>query len=107
VPAADPNLPFPTGGAGGPVTLGICNPAGGTCSIPTGTATLTIGTGPIIQAITSASAFTQVALPANPSVAPYDMLSIFGSNFCSSGGTGCGSSQILYGVQDATLRYST
>jgi uncharacterized protein (TIGR03437 family) len=105
VPAtADANLPFATSGTGGPVTIGICNPAGGTCSIPSGIATLTIGTAPIIQAVTSASAFTQVA---TPSMAPFDMVSIFGSNFCSSGGTGCSSSQVLYGTPDTTLRYPT
>ena len=108
VPAvADAYLPFSQAGVGGTVSLGICNPAGGTCSIPTGTATLTIGTGPIVQAVTSASAFTQVTPPALPSMAPYDMLSIFGANFCSSGGTGCSTSQILYGTPDTTLRYPT
>jgi uncharacterized protein (TIGR03437 family) len=109
VPAvADANLPFAVAGTGGTVVIGICNPAGGTCSIPTGTATLTIGSGPIIQAVTSASAFVQVAPPAVQSVAPYDMLSIFGANFCTSGGTGCSTSQILYGVEDpTTLRYGT
>jgi uncharacterized protein (TIGR03437 family) len=103
----DANLPFAVAGTGGPVAIGICNPAGGTCTIPSGTATLTIGSGPIIQAVTSASAFTQVAPPALPAMAPYDMISIFGANFCSSGGTGCSSSQILYGTPDNTLRYPT
>ena len=109
VPAvADANLPFAVSGAGGSVVLGICNPSGATCGIPTGTATLTIGAGPIIQAVTSASAFVQVAPPALQSVAPYDMISIFGANFCSSGGTGCSSSQVLYGAQDPlTFRYGT
>ena len=109
VPAVtDSYLPFSVSGSGGPVVLGICNPGGGTCTIPTGTATLTIGGTPIIQAVTSAAAFTQVTPPAVQTIAPYDMLSIFGSNFCSSSGTGCSSSQILYGSPDAvTLRYPT
>ena len=108
VPAsADPNLPFATSGAGGNVVLGICNPGGGTCSTPTGTAVLTIGGGPIIQAVTSAAAFVQVTPPTLPTIAPFDMVSIFGANFCSSGGTGCGSSQVLYGTEDATLRYTS
>lgn len=103
---ADPYLPFAQSGTGGSVVLGICNPAGASCSAASGTATLTIGSGPIIQAVTSASTFTQVTPPALPSIAPYDMLSIFGANFCSSGGTGCSSSQILYGTPDAvTDRY--
>jgi uncharacterized protein (TIGR03437 family) len=103
----DANLPFAPSGTGGSVLLGICNPAGTTCSIPSGSATLTIGNGPIIQAVTSASAFIQVAPPSLPIISPYDMLSIFGANFCSSGGTGCSSSQILFGTPDSTLRYAT
>jgi uncharacterized protein (TIGR03437 family) len=106
--AADANLPFAQNGAGGTVTLGICNPAGGTCTIPTGTAILTIGTGPLIQAITSASAFVQVTPPALPSMAPWDMVSVFGANFCSSAGTGCSNTQLLYGTPDpVTLRFPT
>lgn len=106
VPAvADAYLPFAVAGTGGSVPLGICNPTGGSCSIPSGTATLTIGGGPIVQAVTSASAFTQVAPPAFPSMSPFDMISIFGANFCSSGGTGCSSTQILYGAPDSSFRY--
>jgi uncharacterized protein (TIGR03437 family) len=103
---ADGNLPFAPSGAGGSVTLGVCNPLGATCSIPTGTATLAIGTNPIIQSVTSASSFQQVNPGSQPNVAPFDMLSIFGTNFCTSGGTGCGSSQVLYGTPDpVTLKY--
>lgn len=107
VPAtADAYLPFAPSGTGGSVPLGICNPVSGACTIPTGTATLSIGSNPIIQGITSASAFIQVRPPLLPTIAPYDMISIFGSNFCSSGGTGCSSSQILYGTPDPVyLRY--
>ncbi len=102
---ADANLPFSPTGTGGSVYLGLCN---GTCTIPTGTATLTIGAGPLIQGVTSASSFVEVSAPTIPTVAPYDMLSIFGSNFCSSAGTGCSSTQILSGGPDAlTLRYPT
>ena len=100
---ADANLPFSPSGNGGSVTLGVCNPVGGTCTIPTGTVTFTIGNNPIIQAVTSASAFIQVAPPALQTVAPYDMASIFGTNFCSSGGTGCSSTQVLYGTPSAGL----
>ncbi len=108
VPAtSDAYLPFSPTGNGGAVNLGVCNPAGSTCSVPTGTATLTIGSGPIIQAVTSASSFMQVTPGTNQTIAPYDMASIFGTNFCSSNGTGCSSSQILYGTPDATLRYPT
>ncbi len=100
---ADANLPFSPTGTGGSVTLGICNPIGGTCTVPTGTVTFTIGNNPIIQAVYSASSFVQVTPPALQTVAPYDMASIFGTNFCSSGGTGCSSTQVLYGSPSAGL----
>ncbi len=104
---ADANLPFTPGGGGGPIYVGICNPAGGViCTTPTAILTLNVGNGPIIQALTSASTFVQVTAPTNPTTAPYDMLSLFGANFCSSGGTGCSTSTLLSGTPDvATLRY--
>lgn len=119
VPAsADPNLPF-TGN--NTVTLAVCNPAVGqtTCSTPTpansagasGTFQISIGTSPIIQAVTSASSYAEAVAPALPTVAPYDILSIFGTNFCVSNSTGCvqgGPNAVLYGSTDpATLRYLT
>jgi len=106
VPAvADMALPFALIGTGGSVVIGVCNPVGATCPL-TGQAVLTIGNNPIIQAVTSASSYQQVTAPAKPSVAPYDMISIFGTSFCSSGGSGCSSSQLLFGTPDAaTLTY--
>jgi uncharacterized protein (TIGR03437 family) len=98
----DANLPFDPTGSGGVVHLGIVN--GNGSSIPSGTVSLSIGSGPIIQGITSASSFTETGA----AFAPYDMISIFGANFCASNGTGCGSATILEGVPDAlTLRYPT
>ena len=55
--------------------LGIVN--GSISSIPTGTITLNVGSGPIIQGITSASSFTETGA----TFAPYDMISIFGAEF--------------------------
>ena len=103
VPAtADPNLPF---GSGGTVTLGVCNPISGSCTAATGTATLTISANPIIQAVTSGSTFVQSA---TPNIATYDIISIFGIDFCSSGGTGCSTTTVLYGtVNPVTLTYNT
>jgi uncharacterized protein (TIGR03437 family) len=41
-------------------------------------------------------------------VAPFDMISVFGSNFCTSGGSGCSSSQVVYGTPDPVyLTYPT
>ncbi|HTA45101.1 MAG TPA: putative Ig domain-containing protein [Bryobacteraceae bacterium] len=107
VPAvADTNLPFSPTGNGGTVMFGICNPGGATCSTASSTISITIGSGPIIQAITSSSTFQQVTAPTLPSIAPYDMITIWGSNFCTSGGTGCGSTQLLLGSPDAvSYRY--
>ncbi len=101
VPATpDPYLPF-SSAATTTVTVGVCNPnAGGTvCSAPGGggTASLTIGINPIVSAVTSASSYIEATAPTLPTIAPYDILTIFGTNFCVSGGTGCvvGSSNAL------------
>lgn len=116
--SADPNLPF---AGNNTVTLAVCNPAVGqtTCSTPTpansagnsGTFQISIGTSPIIQAVVSASSYAEPVGTALPGVSPYDILSVFGTNFCVSGGTGCvvgGPNAILYGQTDpATLRYLT
>jgi uncharacterized protein (TIGR03437 family) len=99
----DPNLPFLVGGPGGSIFLGVAN---GSTTIPTGTQTLTVGAGPIIYGVTSSSSFTEVSGGNLPQFAPYDMISIFGSNFCSSLNTGCSSTQILNTGPDAvTLRF--
>jgi len=110
VPAvADALLPFAPGGVGGvvggSVNIGVCN---GTCmgTAPTGTGILTIGGGPVIQGVTSSSSFTEVTAPVLPSIAPYDIISIFGVNFCSSVGTGCSTTTLLSGSPDSlTMRY--
>jgi uncharacterized protein (TIGR03437 family) len=106
VPATnDPYLPF--SGVGGTVAFGVCNPGGGNCSIPASQINLSIGVNPIVQAVTSASSYTQATAPALTPVSAYDILSVFGTNFCVSGGTGClGSNAILYGTTDpVTSRY--
>lgn len=115
VPSATSSDPltalFSPSGAGGSIVIGVCNPNGSTCSVPTGgTATLSIGSSPIIQAVSSASTFAQVTAPSVQTIAPYDMLSIFGNNFCSqyaaSGSQGCSSSTVLTGSPSAaTLTY--
>ena len=110
VPATtDLNLPFSPSGPGGPVTIGVCNPTPRSCIIPTGSITFSIGSNPAISAITSASTFIQVTPGPGvyPTVAPFDLISIFGTNFCSSGATGCSSNATLPGVLNASLIYST
>ena len=110
VPAStDPYLPF--SGSGGSVIIGVCNPQGVTCSVPASSVTLTIGINPIVEAVTSASSYMQATPPNLMSISSFDVLSIFGTNFCVSGGTGCTSNAILYGATDpvnpSTLRYLT
>ena len=92
----------------GTVVIGVCNPQGSTCSVPSSTVTLTISAGPVIQEVTSASSFQQVNAGTNPNVSPYDMLSIFGTNFCAASMPACSSTQIIPGVLNAaTLVYQT
>ena len=101
VPAtADPLLPFT---AGGNITLGVCNPVPGanaTCNTPSATVVLTIGSSPIISAVTSASKFQEVSGTTLQQVAPYDLISIFGSNFCPP----CTSNQVLQATPDANSK---
>ena len=102
----DPLLPFAPAGLGGTVSLGVCNPTGAVCTTATGTAKLLINPNPMIQSVTSASAFIQASSLLLPNVAPYDMISLFGAGLCSSGGTGCTTDQVLYGQPDpAALRF--
>ncbi len=85
--------------------LAVCNPAVATpCPAASGWAQLTISAGPLIQAVTSSSGFVQVTPPALPTVAPYDMISLFGAGFCPL----CSSGQILQGAPaGATLTYAS
>ena len=100
--ATDTSLPFASGGT---VTLAVCNPAGATCPVGAGaTQSFSIGANPTVSVVTSASAYVQVSPGQNQTVAPYDMLSVFGFNFCPA----CSSSTVLYGTPDSvTLRYPT
>ena len=85
--------------AGGTVILGVCNPQGQpTCTVPSATIALSIGNGPIIQGVASASSFQEVNPGQTQNIAQGDMISIFGTNFCSSSAPACSSSQILPGV---------
>ena len=100
-------LPFSPTGVGGNVNLGVCNPVNGVCTVPTGTTILTIGNGPIVQVITSSASFIQVNPRTTPSVAPYDLISVFGTNFCTLAGAGCASNQVMYATPDIALMYPT
>jgi uncharacterized protein (TIGR03437 family) len=70
------------GTAGQNVTLGITNNLSGeTVPVPV---TIYVTSNPIIYSITDAAALEEPAPGTPPSVAPYEMISIFGNNFCPS-----------------------
>jgi uncharacterized protein (TIGR03437 family) len=90
-------LPFDTA-TNAIVILSVCNPVSGVCNIvnPGSTASFTIGSLPSISAITSSSAFIL-----QTTVAPYDIVSLFGYNFCPT----CSTSYVMLGSPDANLVY--
>src|SRR5271157_750003 len=102
IPYDSTGVPFK---AAGSLTIGVAN---GATNTPQATKTLTITTAPVITGITSAS--TLMAPPpggANsyPTVAPYDVISIFGSNFCPSTVATC--SNPIVATLDPYFRYPT
>jgi hypothetical protein len=107
VPASDALLNF-FAGVPKVITFGVCNPNGTACLTPGATAkqTITIASGPVF---TSSQVLSSATFAAPAKIAPYDILSIFGSNFCVNAGTGCtASGQVMYGVPTGTnLAYPT
>jgi uncharacterized protein (TIGR03437 family) len=102
IPYDSTGMPFK---AAGSLTIGVAN---GATNTPQSTKTLTITTAPIITSITSAS--TLMAPPpggANnyPTVAPYDVISIFGSGFCPASIALCASP--IVATLDPFFRYPT
>jgi uncharacterized protein (TIGR03437 family) len=93
--------------AGTPLVLAVINPNGGSPAAPTTgppVANLAVVSTPIIDSVTSASTFIQSG--ASAQFAPYDFVTIFGTNFCPD----CGGSNpaLLSGVPDGTyFRYPT
>ncbi len=98
VPASDALLNFFAGTAKA-ITFGVCNPNGLSCTSPTGQQTVTIAAGPTF---TSSQVVSSATFLAPASIAPYDILTIFGTNFCTSNGTGCTPGQVLYGAPTGT-----
>jgi uncharacterized protein (TIGR03437 family) len=102
IPYAANGAPFATAGATA-VLIGVAN--GANPAAPVSSMTIGVTSAPIISTITSASAFIVAAAGTNPSVAPYDIVTIFGSNLCPLC-TGTNSLQVA--APDAVfLRYPT
>lgn len=78
------------------VKIGVCNPNGSACTGATSSWPLIIDAGPTVTGVTNASTFIPLATDGTGTLAPYDIISLFGTNFCTSGGTGCTASQVMY-----------
>jgi len=72
--------------AGQTVSITITNQLGGEVALALNTAggalAVTVSTNPIIYSITDAAALTEPTPGTLPNLAPYEMISIFGNNFC-------------------------
>jgi uncharacterized protein (TIGR03437 family) len=102
IPYDSTGVPFKTAGS---LTIGVAN---GATNTPQATKTLAITTAPIISSITSASTLMAPApggANSYPTVAPYDVISIFGSNFCPASIALC--SNPIVATLDSFFRYPT
>jgi len=79
VPYSAAGVPFATAGATA-LVVGVAN--GANPATPAVTVNLGVTAAPIISAITSASSFIETAAGTPPTVAAYDIVSIFGTNLC-------------------------
>src|SRR5581483_6259868 len=78
------------------VKIGVCNPNGSACTAATSSWPLIIDAGPTITGVTNASTFVPLNSTGTGTLAPYDIISVFGNNFCTSAGSGCTASQVMY-----------
>ena len=88
---------FKTAGATA-VAIGVANGAAPTAPVGA-TVAVAVTSAPIISTITSGSTFVEPVGTANPKVAPYDIVSIFGTNLCA---LCTGSNSVLVGAPDTT-----
>jgi uncharacterized protein (TIGR03437 family) len=95
------------------LVIGVVNPNGAqSLPAPTSTTNMVVTTNPIINSITSVATYAQPALGAAPTLAPYDTVAIFGTNFCLDCGVDDGQGQPfatqVVGSPDGTyFRYPT
>jgi uncharacterized protein (TIGR03437 family) len=99
IPYDATGAPFKTAGT---LTIGLAN---GATNTPQSTKNLAITNAPIVTSITSASTLVAPIAGSNPTVAPYDVISIFGSNFCPASITGCANP--IVASLDSNFRYPT
>ena len=89
--------------AGQPVTLTIQNAALGTAA----TQTLTVTNSPIIYTVTDAASLVDAPIGTNGTVAPYELVSIFGDNFGPTAGTPVAGALDTYSKYPNTLTANT
>ncbi len=79
VPYSGAGVPFATAGATA-LVIGVAN--GASPTTPSVTVPLGVTSAPIISTITSGSSFVDASVGTPPIAAPYDIVSIFGTNLC-------------------------
>src|SRR5581483_12507475 len=70
------NVPGSNLTSGGPLAITVQNGSG-----PTSATNLSVTDNPIVYAITDSAGVVQAAPGTNPTVAPYEMVTLFGANF--------------------------
>jgi uncharacterized protein (TIGR03437 family) len=95
IPVSTGSTPKAILSAAGAVTLAIQNGSLGS-AVPE---TLTVTTNPIIYSVTDAGSLVEPVAGANPTFAPYELITIFGGNFGPVAGTP------VQGTLDSTQRY--
>jgi uncharacterized protein (TIGR03437 family) len=95
VPFLSTGVPFATAGAAA-LLVGVANGTNPANPVTAAMVSLGVTAAPIISAVTSASSFVSAA---SSKAAPYDIISIFGSNFCP---LCTGTNSVLVGAPDVT-----
>jgi len=98
VPYGSTGAPFATAGATA-LVVGVAN--GASPTTPAVTVTLGVTAAPIISSITSASSYVESPSGTPPSVAPYDIVSIFGNNLCP---LCTGTNNVIVGAPDTVFQ---
>lgn len=89
------SVPATSVASAGALVIGAQNPSVGSPS----TASLNVTAAPIVYAITDSASLVQAAPGTNPTVAPYEIISLFGANF------GPAANEVISGELDSFYRY--